>query len=189
MSDYYLLDISCAPGGVCKSHSYFFNNIQQIKEALLDDINESPISGIYIPLWYGETINLEIHIKDAPTKIIDLQQYLSYEIEGIPGSIKYNSKKSEYILSSSNISDRNTRLDDYMDYIEELTWNNEYESEITSLSQDENYVIKFDIDNVIANVYLEWPGIPGLPNPISQKEPNYGFNDYSYKNYLKPFLI
>lgn len=80
MSDYYLLKIICDPcrtdNAVRKGDHYLFNNINDIFKALIDDLSD-PIDGLYIPIWYGEKIQLNVCINGSIQKI-NLHQYMIY---------------------------------------------------------------------------------------------------------------
>jgi hypothetical protein len=80
-SSFYMLEISCSPGGARKGDFYVYNTLNEIKNALVNDFCDC--TGIYMAAWYGERIFLYIVDDGQLIHKIDLLPRVLIAIEGI----------------------------------------------------------------------------------------------------------
>ena len=76
---YYMLEISCSPGGARKGDYYIYDTLNEIKHSLATDL----YSDLYMAASYGECIFLYVIERNQLMQKIDLLPYIIISIEGI----------------------------------------------------------------------------------------------------------
>lgn len=147
---YYLLELSCAPGG-CRKNNYFIStNLREIKDVFARDLLED----LYIAVIYGERMNLLVIQDGCLEKKIDLHPYVTIKIEDIC-DITFDEKEDSqitYYQQKLDEEDEEERLDLFGECVVEIHVNDD-QTEATSKLVNLNKKI---------SVKINYPEIPVL---------------------------
>lgn len=107
MTSFYILEISCQPGGARKGDYYIYNNLQDVKTALLRDIACG--MGLHMLLKYGESIFIYVITDGQLVNKIDLHPYITIQqgkriarfIEAIPDANHEHDRSREVCFTGS----------------------------------------------------------------------------------------
>jgi hypothetical protein len=158
MSKYYVLDISCQPGGSRKGDVYVYDNLKDIKQAMIEDLKE-PINGIYMASCYGEDILLKVIDKKGNVLFnmslfehIDIDVYVeSYET--MVNIIK--SKESDDSEYSSDISSDDDFDEMCYENMENILWSISGESIRHKTDEEFEFDYIFKLNDNKSNFQIE----------------------------------
>ena len=91
---YYVLEVSCDPGGTRKGDFYKYKDLNSIKKALYCDLCDH--DSCRMILWYGEDIVLYKMSNSKIIASIDIHQYLKISIDWLTPITFDKNKKNVY---------------------------------------------------------------------------------------------
>lgn len=161
MSKYYVLDISCQPGGSRKWDVYVYDNLKDIKQSMINDLKD-PINGIYMASCYGEDILLKVIDKKGNVLFemslfehIDIDVYVeSYEtiINAIKSKESDDSDDSEY---SSDVSSDDDFGEMCYENMENILWSISHEPIRRKTDEDFEFDYIFKLSDNKSNFQTE----------------------------------